>query len=141
LPPELAALRAQIKSGKSTWWQRMRCRWLWLKFLVKLATGRYRPHGMGMGFDIPRKTPLDAASLDDHLARIKQFFPRMVEAELRRLLPVSRFPAEDLLADFLRFVGLPKLYAYLSYDYLEDFGTRELRADGIRLAHELRFER
>jgi hypothetical protein len=141
LPPELAALRAQIKSGKSTFWQRMRCRWLWIKFLFKLASGKYRPHGLGMGFDIPRKTPLDPASLEDHLARIKQFFPGMDEAELRRLLPVSRFPAEDLLADFLRFIGLPKLYAYLSYDYLEDYGTGELRADGIRLAHELRFER
>jgi hypothetical protein len=141
LPPELAQLRALIASGKATWWQRLRCRWLWVKFLFKLISGRCRPHGMAMGFDIPLKNPLDADTLDQHLARLAEVFPRMDREQLRRLLPVSRFPAEDLLADFLRFVGLPKLYAYLSYDYLEDFGTGELKADGIRLAHELRLER
>ena len=141
LPPELAELSVLVKSGKASWWQRLRYRWLWVKFVFKLITGRYRPHGMSMGFDIPRKAPLDTDSLDQHIARLLEFFPRMDQEQIRRLLPVSRFPAEELLADFLGFIRLPKLYAYLSYDYLEDFGTGELKADGIRLAHELRFER
>jgi hypothetical protein len=141
MPPELVSLMQKVHSGKATWWQRVRYRWLWVKFIFKLITGRYQPHGEKFGFEIPRLAALDTDSLDQHLARLREVFPRLDEPQVRRLLPVSRFPAENLLADFLGFIRLPKLYAYLSYDYLDDFGTSELRADGIRLAHELRFER
>ena len=70
-----------------------------------------------------------------------EFFPGADQAALQRLLPQSRFPAEDLLKEFLEIIGLPPLYAYLSYDYRSDFGRKELAREGIVKVEEVRFVR
>lgn len=138
-PPELALLGQRVRAGHATFRERWRYWWLTARFLFRLLTGRLRPDRLPFGFDIPRATPLDDAALQRHLAHLLAVFPQASEVTLRRLLPQSRFPAEDLLADFLATVGLPPLYAQLSHGYLEDFTDGELADAGIRLASTLRF--
>ena len=74
---------------------------------------------------------MDKLTLAAHVRALRDFFPRAEADGLRRLLPQSRFPSEELLREFLMQIGLPPLYAYLSYDYREDFGADELAENGI----------
>jgi hypothetical protein len=141
LPPEMALLRARILQGQASFWERWRYRLLWVRLLFRLVTGRWRPEGLQMGFDVPRQTPLDEATLERHLRHLVSFFPDADGTVLRRVLSQSRFPAEELLAEFLATLGLPRFYAYLNYSYLEDFTDGQLAHEGIRLARELRFDR
>jgi hypothetical protein len=138
-PPELTLLRQRIADGRGGFRDRLRCFWLSVRyrFQVFMALLGWRP--MQLGFDIPRVTPLDSATLDRHVARLRDFFPAVDVRALRRLLQLNRFPAEDLLADFFGIIGLPRLYAYLSYNYLEDHGEDELAEEGIVQAAELHF--
>ena len=84
-----------------------------------------------MGFDIPRATPLDAATLRQLVERAKAVFPQANEKALRDLLPLNRFPSEELLRKFLQIVDLPGVYADLNYDYLQDHTVEELTGEGI----------
>jgi hypothetical protein len=135
---QLGALGAKIASGQATFWERLKYRWLSLKFLFKLLTGGFSAQKMDFGFDVPH-TPMDDDTLARHLERIKAFFPNASENELRELLPKCRFPSEDPLRKFLAIVGLPWFYAYLSYDYLSEHSERELASHGIVQVAELRF--
>jgi hypothetical protein len=139
LPFQMAALGAKVQSGQASFWERLKYRWLTAKFLFKLLTGGFSADKMDYGFDIPH-TPLDDDALARHIERIKAFFPKAREQELRDLLPKCRFPSEDLLRKFLAIVGLPWFYAYLSFDYLEEHSERELAGHGIVQATELRFD-
>jgi hypothetical protein len=132
-PPEMGMLRVRMKEGKATLGDRFRYAWLWIKFQFrKLFSFVWPP---AFGFDVPQVKPLDAATLDEHIAKLRGVFPEASEAALRTLLPQSRFPAEGLLAEFLQIIGLPARYSDLSFDYVSDFGEDELAADGI--VHEL----
>jgi hypothetical protein len=136
LPPEMALLRDRIRARQASLWERIRYRWLWVRLLFRIGSGGARA---GAGFDIPHTTAMSAADLEQHLTQLLNFFPRASESALRRLLPQSRFPAEDVLADFLATVGLPPLYAQLSYAYLEDFDAEQLADGGIVPTAELHF--
>lgn len=139
LPPELALLGERIKSGNASFWQRCRYWWLLGKFLFRLVTGRWQAHPIDMGFDIPRTTPLDAAALARLVERVQAVFPHTGQKALRELLPLNRFPSEELLRNFLAIVDLPSFYAYLNYDYLEEHTLEELSDEGIVWAGEMRF--
>src|SRR5262245_13197927 len=136
-PPELALLRDRIRGGRASFWERLRYWWrsLWYWFRVRTI----RPDPFAYGFDIPRTAPLSAADLRRHVGHIREAFPHADERALRELLPQSRFPAEELLAKFLEIVGLPSLWAYLSFRYQADHGRAELEAAGIVRATDLRF--
>jgi hypothetical protein len=141
-PVELTMLQQRIARGQATLGDRLRCFWLGLKYrfhLLALFMG-WRSMDFDFGFDIPRATPLDRATLDLHVARLREFFPDAGSRALQALLPRSSFPAEGLLADFLGILGLPRLYAYLSHRYLEDHSDDELAAEGIIRATELHFQ-
>ena len=101
LPFQMAVLGAKIASGEASFWERLKYRWLSFKFLFKLLTGGFREEKMDYGFDIPH-TPLDDDALARHIERIKAFFPKASEKELRELLPKCRFPSEDLCVSFWR---------------------------------------
>ena len=137
--PELALLGARIKAGQATFWQRCRYWWLFAKFMFQLLTGRWQANPIDIGFDIPRETPLDAETLRRHIERLQAIFPRADKKALRDLLPLNRFPSEELLRKFLAILGLPGFYAYLSYDYLDDHTREELQDEGIVWAGEMRF--
>jgi len=139
LPFQLAFLGAKVQSGQASFWERLKYRWLSLKFLWKLLTGRFTPEAMDYGFDIPHPE-MDDDTLRKHLERIKAFFPNANENELGELLPKCRFPSEDLLRQFLATIGLPWFYAYLSYSYLEEHSERELAGHGIAQVAELHFD-
>jgi hypothetical protein len=139
LPFQLAILGAKIQTGQATFWERLKYRWLSLKFLWKLLTGRFTPEAMDYGFDIPHPE-MDDDTIRRHIERIKALFPNANEKELRELLPKCRFPSEDLLRQFLQIVGLPSFYAYLCYTYLEEHSERELASHGIVQATELHFD-
>jgi hypothetical protein len=139
LPFQLAVLGAKIQAGQATFWERLKYRWLTIKFLWKLLTGKFSEAAMGYGYDVPHNPP-DEDALRRHIERIQAFFPKAGEAELRELLPQCRFPSEDLLRKFLTIVELPWLYAYLSYTYLEEHSERELASHGIVHVTELRFD-
>jgi hypothetical protein len=139
LPPEMALLRSRIQAGRATLADRLRYRWLWVRLMFRTLTGRMGPGGLRFGFDIPRTNPPGDVELRRHGARIHTIFPEANEAALGRLLSQNRFPAEDLLADFLAILGLPSLYAQLSFNYLEDFTNDDLAEEGIEHAAELRF--
>jgi hypothetical protein len=141
VPPELALLTHRIQAGQASFWDRCRYWWLSIKFLFQLFTGRWQPHPIEMGFDIPRVTPLAAETLQQHIDRLKAIFPHADEQALRDLLPLNRFPSEDLLRKFLQIVDLPSLYAYLNYDYLEEHTREELGGEGIVWHSELRFRK
>ncbi len=140
LPPDIALLRAEIDAGRASFWDRLRYRWLWVRLLFRLATGWLRPGGLRFGFDIERATPLDEETLRGHITHLRTLFPKASEKALRKLLKQNRFPAEELLAEFLTVLGLPAFYAYLNHDYLEDYTDAQLTAKGIRLAAEMRFQ-
>jgi hypothetical protein len=139
LPPDLSELHERMQKNQAGFWDRMRYRWRWLKFLWQLVRNRHQAFPIQMGFDIPRQTPLDEETLDRHIRAILAFFPRADRQKLRELLPLSRFPSEDLLLEFLKIVDLPWMYAHLSYSYMADFGRKELAANRIVQAAELRF--
>jgi hypothetical protein len=139
IPFQVAMLGAKIASGQATFWERIKYRWLTLKFLFKLVTGRFSEEKMDFGYDIPH-TEMDDDDLDKHLERTKAFFPGASEEELRQLLPKCRFPSEDLLRKYLAIVGLPWFYAYLSYSYLSEHSEQELKSHGIVPVTELRFD-
>jgi hypothetical protein len=139
LPPDLAELHDRMQKNQAGFWDRLRYRWRWLKFLWQLVRNRRHPFPIQMGFDIPRQKPLDAETLDRHTRAILAFFPRADRQKLHDLLPLSRFPSEELLVDFLKIVDLPWMYAHLSYSYMADFGRRELAENRIVQAAELRF--
>jgi hypothetical protein len=139
IPPEMALLRQRIREGRGSLWDRLRYAWMWLRFQFQVLTGRWQPGGPHLGFDIPRTTPLNPADLERHVAQVREAFAGADAAALRALLPVSRFPAEEQLAEFLRLIGLPSLYAYLNYDYLEDHSEDELADAGIVRAAQFRF--
>ena len=107
------------------------------RFQVLAGWLGWRP--MELGFDMPRVTPLDRETLDRHVARLREVFPEADADALRRLLPLNRFPAEELLGDFFDLVGLPRLYAYLSSTYIEEHAEDELADEGIVGAAELHF--
>ena len=141
MPPAMARIRGRMLTGQAWFWERWYYRWLWLRFMFQVITGRWQPgEPEEMGFDVPRSTPLDPAALTRHVERLREFFPAADEAALRRLLPRSRFPAEHLLADFLDIVGLPRRYADLSYSYLPDFSERELAVEGVVRVATLHFD-
>jgi hypothetical protein len=140
LPFQLANLGAKIATGQATFWERLKYRWLSIKFLFKLLTGGFSEEKMDFGFDIPH-AEMDDETLGQHIQRIKTFFPAVKEEqELRELLPKCRFPSEDLLRKYLAIVGLPWFYAYLSYAYLSEHSEQELASHGIVQATELRFD-
>lgn len=139
IPFQVAMLGAKIASGQATFWERLKYRWLTLKFLFKLVTGGFSEEKMDFGYDIPH-TEMDDEDLNKHIQRIKEFFPDASEEELRKLLPKCRFPSEDLLRKYLAIVGLPWFYAYLSYAYLSEHSEQELASHGIVQATELRFD-
>ena len=141
----MALLRERIVSGQASLWERLRYRAGWVRYavrtvwrLVRILRGR-GGEAHGFGFDIPRATALDAEMLEEKLRLLAELFPGVDRKALRDLLQKSRFPAENLLREFLKLVKLPSLYACLNYDYLQDFGPDELREDGIVQIAELRF--
>jgi hypothetical protein len=138
LPFDLCRTRTKILRGRANWWERMRYRWWWVKFFFRLLTGRIGRPTAEWGFDIPRREPLTDAELDRHVAAIGCLFPQADKQAIRELLLQNRFPSEGQLEKFLKLVGLPPVYAYLSYDYLEDFGEDELLEKDVVLAAELR---
>jgi hypothetical protein len=139
IPFQIATLGAKIATGQATFWERLKYRWLSLKFLFKLLTGGFSEEKMDFGFDIPH-TEINDEDLDKHIERTKAFFPNASDEELRKLLPKCRFPSEDLLRKYLAIVGLPWFYAYLSYSYLSEHSEQELKSHGIVPATELRFD-
>lgn len=140
VPPEIGLLRQRIRNGQASVWERLRYHWLSLRLTWRLFSGVLRPGGLRFGFDMPGSGALSGADLTQHITQVRSFFPQASEATLRRLLPQNRFPAEDLLADFLATLGLPPLYAQLSYGYLRDFSDGELAEASIIRAVDLRFE-
>jgi hypothetical protein len=139
IPFQLATLGAKIATGQATFWERLKYRWLSIKFLFKVLTGGFSEEKMDFGYDIPH-TEMDDEDLDKHIERTKAFFPKANEGDLRKLLPKCRFPSEDLLRKYLAIVGLPWFYAYLSYSYLSEHSEQELASHGIVQARELRFD-
>ena len=139
IPFQLATLGAKIAARQATFWERIKYRWLSIKFLFKLLTGGFSEEKMDFGFDIPHAEMGDE-DLDKHIERTKAFFPNASEEKLRKLLPKCRFPSEDLLRKYLAIVGLPWFYAYLSYSYLSEHSEQELASHGIVQATELRFD-
>jgi hypothetical protein len=135
----MSFLRQRMAEGRATFRDRLRYCWLWVRFRFHLLAAFLGWRPMEFGFDSPRVTPLDAEALTLHVARIRELFPDADSGALRRLLPLNRFPAEELLGDFLDLLGLPRLYAYLSYRYLEDHSDEELAEEGVVRAAELHF--
>jgi hypothetical protein len=138
-PPELALLRQRAQAGQAGFLQRCRYWWLLCKFWFQVLTGRWQPHPIDIGFDIPRSTPLDAETLSRHIEKLQAVFAGAQAKALRDLLPLNRFPAEELLREFLETVNLPGFFAYLSYAYLEEHSAGELAEQGIHLVGEMRF--
>jgi hypothetical protein len=138
-PVEMAFLRQRIREGRATFGDRLRYLWMWLRYRFQVLLSFFGRRPMEFGYDSPRATPLDDDTLNRHVAQIRDFFPDADAGELRRLLPLNRFPSEELLADFLEVVGLPRFYAYLSYRYLEEHSEEELAAEGIVRVGERRF--
>jgi hypothetical protein len=138
IPPHIFVIQQRMAEGKATFWERWRYRLWWLRFLYRALRGKVG--GGEFGFDIPRSVPLDEATLSRHVANIRDFFPSADEAALRKLLPKSRFPSENLLVEFLTIVGLPGLYGLLNYDYQRDHSKRELAGEGIVRVADLRFD-
>lgn len=138
-PIELSILGQRIAEGRASFRDRLRHAWLWLRFRFQVVAGWLGWRPMEVGFEMPRVTPLDRDSLDRHVARLKEVFLDADARALKRLLPLNRFPAEELLADFFGIVGLPRLYAYLSYSYLEEHSEDELAEEGIVSAFDLHF--
>ena len=139
IPFQIATLGAKIAAGQATFWERIKYRWLSIKFLFKFLTRRFSEEKMDFGFDIPH-TEMDDEDLDKHIGQTKAFFPNASEEDLRKLLPKCRFPSEDLLRKYLAIVGLPWFYAYLSYSYLSEHSAEELASHGIVQATELHFD-
>jgi hypothetical protein len=138
-PVEMTLLAQRLRDGRGTFRDRLRYGWLWLRYRFTLLLAVFGRQPMDFGYEAPRATPLDNDTLERHVERIREVFPNADARELRRLLPLSRFPSENLLADFLEIVGLPRFYAYLSYRYLEDHSKVELADEGIVCVAELRF--
>src|SRR4029077_7160533 len=128
-----------IRSGQAGIWDRFRYWWLTAKFWCQILTGRWQAHPIDIGFDIPRTIPLSAEELRRHVDNLRALFPHAEEKALRDLLPLNRFPAEELMREFLQSVNLPGFFAYLNYDYLEEHTVEELQNEDIRLVGELRF--
>lgn len=139
MPPEMAILKGRMREGKATLGERLRYFWLWIKFQARRFWGWLVPSSLQFGFDVPPTKPLDRETLQKHLDALKEIFPAADEKALAALLPQSRFPSEDLLREFLEIVGLPSLYAFLSYEYRSDFGKKELARQGIVEVAKFRF--
>jgi hypothetical protein len=77
--------------------------------------------------------------------RLKRLRPILVDGvtdeEVASVLEKSATFAEDVLADFLRLVGINDYYANLGYQYLDEMKPTELAAHDVRFARHLTFER
>lgn len=139
-PVEMTFLAQRLREGRGTFRDRLRYGWLWIRYRITKMLAVFGRQPMDFGYDSPRATPLDNDTLEQHIERIREIFPSANVKELRKLLPLNRFPSENLLADFLEIVGLPRYYAYLNYRYLEEHTDEELAEEGIVRVAVLRFQ-
>lgn len=141
LPPRMRHLLERLREGRAWFWERWWYYWLAFWFALQVVRGRApMPEVPGaIGIDIPRLTPLDEEALQRHVAAIREVFPEADAAALQALLPRCCFPAENLLVEFLGIIGLPTLYAFLSYSYQGDHDDSELAHAGIIREARLRF--
>jgi hypothetical protein len=77
--------------------------------------------------------------------RLDQLRPLLAEGttdeQVHEVFEKQAVFAEEVLAEFLRLLGIPDYYANLSYRYLEETRDDELNARHIQFVHHFRFER
>jgi hypothetical protein len=77
--------------------------------------------------------------------RLEQLRPLLAEdatdEQVQEVFEKQAAFAEDVLAEFLRLLGIPDYYANLSYRYLEETRDDELNARHIQFVHHFRFEK
>lgn len=92
--------------------------------------------------ELPSETPHSDEELADHAAQLRPLLaPGVTEEQVVAVLRTQSVLAEDDLRRFLPLLGIPAIYADLSYHYAEEFTPEELAAEGVRLVAHLTFER
>ena len=65
--------------------------------------------------------------------------PGVTDEQIQEVCQRQAIFAEEVLAAFLKLLGITDFYAHLSYDYLDESGPEELTAYQIRFVHHLHF--
>lgn len=79
--------------------------------------------------------------LSPHIEPLRSLLVAGVTDErVLKLLEEQAIFAEETLAAFLPLIGVPAIFANLSYRYLEEITTDELAAEGVRMQSQLKFK-
>jgi hypothetical protein len=112
------------------------------------ATRKIMEEWPGVQIDAPTNPSEGAAPQEEssegvarHAERLRPFMGEGVsEEQVIQLLAENRLFAEETLAEFLKLLGIPPFFAYLSYGYLEETTKEELAENEIRLVAHLKFK-
>lgn len=93
---------------------------------------------------ITKPSPEPSARESDvgvHVKKLRPILrPDVKDKHVLKILRKHVMFAEETLGEFLPLVGIPPIFANLSYEYLVGFPEAELRAANVRMAAHLTFK-
>ncbi|MHB8901113.1 MAG: hypothetical protein ACYC6Y_20380 [Thermoguttaceae bacterium] len=149
LPPEMQEIQRKITDGTATPEQAEQfSRW-----------SRQLAAGAAEKFNAARETPAgdwpvteadaggngraaSGSELENHLRHLRPLLASGVQPQrVREILAENATFAEEPMADFLETLGVNRVYAQLSYQYLADFTPEQIEDEGIGFREPLVFVR